>query len=240
MKKLTSLQIMMLMSLALGSSQIYSRESREMAMQDDNEAIQFELEAAPSKEARDVLNDLAQMEPMVVERIAKETKDQNHINQIAKDEAKLAKDKAKVENPDKTLHKVNNFLMDANKEIENLNKKDVVNELDVARLAAEIANEQAKFERATAQYKAKHKHNHRHEQAIRDSLMKAEQGLKSLNNKSVNQASESMQAKKSKNKTLAKKKSKSKKNNDQPAMSSESNNSDEAVIQHGPPSYIVY
>jgi hypothetical protein len=198
-----------------------------MKMKDDNKAIQFELETAPSKEARDVLNDLAQMEPMVVERIAKETKDKNLINQIAKDETKLAKDKAKIEKPDKALHKVNNFLMNANKEIENLNKKDVVNELDVARLAVEIANEQAKFEQATAQYKTKHKHNHRLEQAIKDALMKAEQGLKSLSKKSANQADKPVQVKKSKNKPEAKKKSKSKKN-------------DKVAIQHGPPSYIVY
>jgi len=70
MKKLTSLQVMMLMSLALGSSQVYSRESDEMKMEDDNEAIMLTLQSEQDEQAKmDVLHDLIQLQPKVAERV---------------------------------------------------------------------------------------------------------------------------------------------------------------------------
>jgi len=163
MKKLTSLQIMMLMSLALGSSQIYSRESDEMAMQDDNEAVMLELQSAQDEQAKmEVLTDLIELEPKVAER-------------IIEDEADL----------EATFNSIRTFVNKKNIEIDKLNKEKVVNEVEVARLAVELADAQAVLERTIAKQRAKHKHNYRHEQAIKDLFKKAEQGLKSLSKKSV-------------------------------------------------------
>jgi len=205
MKKLTSLQIMMLMSLALGSSQIYSRESHEMAMQDDNEAVMLELQSAQDEQAKmEVLTNLVALEPKVAER-------------IIEDEADL----------EATFSSIRTFVNKKNTEIDKLNKEKVVNEVEVARLAVELADAQAALERAIAKQRAKHKRDHRHEQAIKDLLKKAEQGVKSLSKKSVsffNQTGAYItktanQTGKSINKAFAKNKSKSKKN-------------DEVVVQH--------
>jgi len=220
MKKLTSLQIMMLMSLALGSSQIYSRESHEMAMQDDNEAVMLELQSAQDEQAKmEVLTNLVALEPKVAER-------------IIEDEADL----------EATFSSIRTFVNKKNTEIDKLNKEKVVNEVEVARLADELADAQAALERAIAKQRAKHKRDHRLEQSIKDLLKKAEQGLKTAAKKSVsffnqtgsyiaknaNEAGAYItktanKTGKSINKTFAKKKSKSKKNN-------EANQSDEVVV----------
>jgi len=229
MKKFTSLQIMLLMSFTLGSSQIYSRESDEMEMEDDNEAIVHELQAAQDEEEKMVvLADLVAFQPKSVER-------------IIKDEADL----------EATFNSIRTFVNTKNTEIEKLNKEidtlsneKIVNEAertrleaDVARLAVELADAQATFEKTIAKQRAKHKRDHRHEQAIKDLLKKAEQGLKTASKKTANffnqtgitkaanQAGRYIsntvnQAGKSINKTFAKKKPKSKKNN-------------EVVVQHG-------
>jgi len=205
MKKLTSLQITMFMSLALGSSQIYSRESDEMAMQDDNEAVMLEFQAAQVEQAGiPVLTNLVELEPKAVER-------------IIEDEADL----------EATFNSIRTFVNKKNIEIDKLNKEKVVNEVEVAMLTKELADAQAALERTIAKQRAKHKHNHRHEQAIKDLFKKAEQGLKSLSKKSASFFNQSgayitktaNQTGKSINKAFAKKKSKSKKN-------------DEVVVQH--------
>jgi hypothetical protein len=160
MKKLTSLQILMLMNLALGSSHMYGEHPSNM--DDLNEAIQLELKFAQD-ETIEVLNDLAASQPMVIEH-------------IIQDEADL----------EATFNSIRAFINKKNKEIEKLLKEKVVAEAEVAKLAVELADAQAMLEKAIAKQRAKHKHNHKYEQAIKDALMKAEQGVKALNKKAVN------------------------------------------------------
>jgi hypothetical protein len=143
MKKLTSLQILMLMNLALGSSHMYGEHPSNM--DDLNEAIQLELKFAQD-ETIEVLNDLAASQPMVIEH-------------IIQDEADL----------EATFNSIRAFINKKNKEIEKLLKEKVVAEAEVAKLAVELADAQAMLEKA-----------------IKDALMKAEQGVKALNKKAVN------------------------------------------------------
>jgi len=205
MKKLTSLQIMMLMTLALGSSQMHG-EMQKSNMADDNEAVMLEFQAAQDEQAgMEVLTDLLELEPMAVKR-------------IIEDEADL----------EATFNSIRNFVHKKNTEIDKLNKEKVVNEVELAILAKELADAQAALERAIAKQRAKHKRNHRHEQAIKDALKKAEQGVKSLSKKTLNFFNQTgitkaaNQTGNSINKTFGKKKSKSKKNNNQVVMSEES------------------
>jgi len=174
MKKLTSLQIMMLMSLALGSSQIYSTESLEMEMEDDNAAIMLEFQAAQDEQAKmEVLTDLIELEPKVAER-------------IITDEADL---EATFNSIRIFVHKKNAEIATLNNKIDSLNNEKLVNEAekarleaDVARLAVELTDAKALLEKTQAKQRAKHKHNHRHEQAINDILKKSEQGLQTASN----------------------------------------------------------
>ena len=205
MKKLTSLQIMMLMTLALGSSQMHG-EIQKSNMADDNEAVMLEFQAAQDEQAgMEVLTDLVELEPMAVKR-------------IIEDEADL----------EATFNSIRNFVHKKNTEIDKLNKEKVVNEVELAILAKELADAQAALERAIAKQRAKHKRNHRHEQAIKDALKKAEQGVKSLSKKTLNFFNQTgitkaaNQTANSINKTFGKKKSKSKKSNNQVVMSEES------------------
>lgn len=215
MKKLTSLQVMMLMSLALGSSHIHSRMEKSN-MQDDTEAVMLELKAGQDEQARmEVLTDLVELEPKIVER-------------IIEDEADL----------EATFNSIRSFVHKRNAEIDKLNKEKVVNEVEIARLAVELVDAQATLERTIAKQRAKHKHNHRLEQSIKDALKKAEQGLKSLQQKAMNpeaavkempkkgksvkKAKTAKPMKNTSEKATPKKKSKSKKNNVQVMMSEES------------------
>jgi len=221
MKKLTSLQVMMLMSLALGSSQMHGGMQKSN-MKDDSKAVMLELQVGQDEQAKvDVLTDLVATEPKSAER-------------IILDEANL----------EANFTSIKNFVHKRNNEIERLNKKDVVAEPEVAIIAVELADAQAALDKTIAKQLAKHKHNHRLEQTVKDALKKAEQGLKSLQRKAMNSQSavqempkkgksvkKSKTAKPMKHKTEkampkkkseSKKKSKSKKNNDQVMMSEKS------------------
>jgi len=170
MKKLTSLQILMLMTLALGSSSMYGKQAQNQTFLQSvqytnalNEAAQLKLQSVQDEDATiEVLTDLAQSDPMVLER-------------IIKDEADL----------EATFSSIKRFIDKKNREIEKLSKEKAVDETNIARLAVELADAQALFEKTTALHRSKHKHNHKFEQMIKDALMKAEQGVKSLSNKSV-------------------------------------------------------
>lgn len=167
MKKLTSLQVLMLMGLALGSTSMYGKPNRakkSMNMQEQkdlNEAVMYELQSAENEEARvDVLTDLASLEPLVVER-------------IVENEADL----------ESSFNSIRNFIHKKNEEIEKLNQENSVNELELARLAVELTDAQSMFDNTLAKERAKNKRNPKAEQAIKDALMKAKQGLKTLSKK---------------------------------------------------------
>ncbi len=158
MKKLTSLQILMLMGLAVGSSHMYGKQPA-MTIQ-DAQAVELTLEAEQNRVAtKEVLSDLS---PKTIER-------------IIQDRAKLVP----------SFNQIDNIIKNINKELEKLSKANSVNEEDIARLAVELADAQADLEEAQAVQNVKHKKAFHGEQAIKDGLMKAEQGLKSLNKKAI-------------------------------------------------------
>jgi len=155
MKKLTSLQIFMLMSLAVGSFNVYASE--------DEAAVEYQLQAVEDRIApAQVLSDLAESNPMAIER-------------IIEDEADL----------EATFNSIKRFVDKKNKEINKLSQEQEFHEEKIAKLAVELADAQAMFEITMARQKAKHRHSNRHEQAIKDALMKAEQGVKSLSKKAM-------------------------------------------------------
>lgn len=182
MKKLTKLQVLMLMSLAVGSLQIQGRDARDMEDQDQVVASEL-LSALDEGMTTELLVDLAILKPEI-------------LNEIVKDEANLAPNFGSVR------HSINQI----NEAIDKLSRKETVSELKVAKFAIEIADVQANLEKATAKQALNHRHNDRHyEQQIKDAIMKAEQGLKNLynkakNNLNANAASDEMKNKNAKNK----------------------------------------
>lgn len=157
MKKITSLQILMIMGLSLSASSTFC-SSDDIDMQ---EAVAFELQSAQTEQARlEVLTDLAESYPEQVEL-------------IIQNEADL----------ESTFDSIRKFINNKNKEIEQLSQQNVVNEEEIARLAIELADAQAMFENTIAKHRAKNKRKSKQEQTIKDALMKAGQGLKSLSNK---------------------------------------------------------
>ena len=174
MKKLTKLQVLMFMSLAVGSLQMQGRDVQNM--EDQDQVVGSELLATFDESVTtELLVDLAILEPKIVE-------------DIVKDEADL----------ETTFDSVMHFINKVNKKIDKLSKKDTVSPMIVAKFAIEIIDAQANFEKAIAKQRAKHKHNHRYEQQIKDAIMKAEQGLKNLydkleNNFNINENNDSDQ-----------------------------------------------
>jgi hypothetical protein len=161
MKKLTSLQILMVLGLGLNASTILSNEA--INEQDMSEAVAAELDSAQAEAARlEVLTDLAELYPMQVER-------------IITDEADL----------ESTFNSIRNFINKKNTEIENLLQQNNVSEAEVARLAVELADAQSELNNTIAKQRAKHKKSHKQEQPIKDAFMKAGKNLKSLNSKNV-------------------------------------------------------
>lgn len=156
MKKLTSLQILMLMSLAVGSSHMHGSFDQDEAMQSQLKSVQDESATTA------VLADLAASQPEA-------------FNRIIEDEANL----------ETTFNSLKRFIEKKNKEIEKLEKAKFIQEAEVARLAVELADAQAALEKTIARQRSTHKHDHRHEQAIKDALMKAEQGVKRLSEKAL-------------------------------------------------------
>jgi len=184
MKKLTSLQIIMLMGLAVGSLHIQAKDesttkhkskvkheskaqSKKVGMptavEDLKEAAALELQGAKDEQAKiEVLADLVEISP-------------NTVEQIIKEEDNLKED----------LVSIKSFIHEKNNEIEKLAQADMVSQLTVARLAVELADAQAILGQAIAEQRMKHKHNYSFEQTIKDALIKAEQGLKLLSQKAV-------------------------------------------------------
>lgn len=167
MKKLTTLQIIMLMHLAVGSSALFS------------DAGMLELQSTRDQAATlPVLEDLAITSP-------------KSLDQIVADLAHL----------EEKLSSVKEFIEQKNKEIDNLLEQKSAAEEDIAVLAVELAQAQATFEKVLAEQQVQRKSKNKHQrhkqtiQAIKDGLMKAEQGLKILNNNamaSMRQAARSM------------------------------------------------
>jgi len=162
MKKITSLQFMMLMSLAVGSVQVYSQN------QDfSNQAVQLSLKSDRTEDLDDtVLQKLAESSPAAIESL------------LIEEEELIP-----------TFSEIKNVVNKANKMIEKLSKKSEVHETEIARIAVQLADTQAALEKAVALQRAKHKQNHKLEQVISDALKKAEQGLKALNDRAMQIAS---------------------------------------------------
>jgi len=174
MKKL---HITLLTLLGLGS---YNLHSQQDDMQEENMQLQNDIQAAEQQ----VIDDLAATHPEI-------------INQIIDEEDNLEENFAKIKN----------FVATKNKEIEQLEKladQNEVEQVEIARLALELADAQTVLKATIEKQRAKHRKNHKLEQKIKDALFKAEQGLKNLQNKVIsfsqkgyNKAQEFMRSKKS-------------------------------------------
>lgn len=174
MKKLTSLQIFTLMSLALGSTSMYAEKPQvkrtkeahikhlNMQQQKDlQEAVSFELKAEEDELAKmDVLTDLAELDPATVERIIE--------NEFDLEE---------------TFGSIRKFVERKNEEIDALHQEKTVDQREIARLAVELTDAQATFEKTLAKHRAKNKHNHRVEESLSKLLMQAQRKLKDLSRK---------------------------------------------------------
>ena len=155
MKKLTKFHVMMLMGLAVGSFHLQGVNEEEFA----NEAITLEQQVAQDEQAKEeVVANLTDIAPEM-------------LDEIALDEAELNAHFSAIKN---LVHK-------KNKEIEKLSSKAEVDEALIAKIGIELADAQIALKKAEAAHRAKHKKAHKFEQAINDSLKKAEQALKKLN-----------------------------------------------------------
>lgn len=163
MKKLTSLQIIMLMGLALGSSSMYSKALQKSAKNIASLELQSALDEAATV---GVLQDLAIVSPKSLEQI---------VQDVAHLEGKLSS--------------IKEFVDAKNKEIEQLLEQKSAGEEQVAVLTVELADAQALFEKTLAEQELKNKGNgkraQKHKQPIADAFMKAQQGLKSLNDRAL-------------------------------------------------------
>ena len=163
MKKLTSLQILMVLGLGLSSSAIFCWSDEAMDIQNMNEAVAAELDSAQTEAARlDVLTGLAELYQMQVDR-------------IIVDESDL----------ESSFNSIRNFINKKNTEIESLLQQNDVSEAEVARLAVELADAKSELENTIAKQRAKHKKSNRQEQSINDAFAKAGQNIKRLWNKNI-------------------------------------------------------
>jgi hypothetical protein len=162
MKKLTKLQIMMLMSLSVGS--IYLQGQDEQSFQE--QAITLELKSEKAEDIDDkVLQALADVAPASVESLIFETEELTP-----------------------SFGEIKKLVDKKNKEIERLSKQAEINQADIARIGIELADAQASLKKAEALQRAKHKKPNKLEQLINDSLKKAEQALKRLNDSATTKA----------------------------------------------------
>ncbi|MBV8661222.1 MAG: hypothetical protein JO129_03710 [Candidatus Dependentiae bacterium] len=159
MKKLTKLQISILMSVSISSMSIYADEAP--SAESLSQAVQAEIQSVEVEKATsDVLADLADTNPEI-------------INEIIKDESYLSG----------TFSTIRHFVERTNKGIDKLAEKEMISEPEVAKFAIEIADAQADFDKAIARQRARHKENHRYEDLIKKDLEKAELGVKNLYDK---------------------------------------------------------
>lgn len=162
MKKL---QVTLLMSLALGSYTIYSKEDFDTQDFDAMDIKQAQLQ---------VIEDLAEQAPEV-------------LHQIIDEEQGLHGDGL-----EDTFTKLRNFVSKKIKEIEKLSAQNEIQETQIARIAIELADAQVALARTIEKQRAKHRKNHKLEQKIKDALLKAEQSLKILNDKALALAHQSV------------------------------------------------
>jgi hypothetical protein len=159
MKKLMSLQILMLMGLAVGSSQIHG--------EDEGWAW---FKGVTATKAQDV--QIEQAKAAVMHDLPEEV-----LHRIAVNEQNL----------EDTLTSIQSFVHKKNKEIEKLLKEKGVSEETVATLAVELADAQIKLN--YLEYNKKRHSDSKHKQriqAIKDSFTKSEQSLKKLNSQVIN------------------------------------------------------
>lgn len=166
MKKLTSLQVLMLMGLAINAYSVQAHEPEISDQEFQEQAVQLALQSEATEQANDaVLQNLALVSPATVEEILVE-------------EADLAT----------SFQKINNLIKAKNKRIEQLSKQKTVDSIEIAKLAVQLADLQAAHEKAVATQRAKHKKSHKLEESISDALKKAEQSLKTLNKRNLMKA----------------------------------------------------
>ena len=162
MKKLTKLQIMMLMGLSVGSMTIQAGADQDF----QDQAVELELKSERIEDADDkVMQALADISPATIENLILETDELiPNFNEIKK-------------------------LVDKkNKEIEKLSKQAEVDKAQIAKIGIELADAQVALKKAEALQRAKHKKPNKLEQLINDSLKKAEQALKRLNDSATTKA----------------------------------------------------
>lgn len=156
MNKITSLQILMLMSLALGSSQLYSD-----ATDQTSDVAQLALQAQQNRRATiESLQENSANSPEV-------------IGNIFIDTANL---KA-------SFQRIKNFVDQKNKDLKKLNAQNIVDQKKLELLASKLAHAQASLEQAIALQRAQYKNKNAYEQSIQDALMKAEQSVELLRKK---------------------------------------------------------
>ena len=165
MKKLTSLKILMLMSLAVGSSNMYGRD---LSPEDDlvfqNQTVAAELKANDIEDATDeVMEELAEFHPGIVEKIVRNER-----------------------NLDANYGDIKRFLGDLNDQIDELAEQDSAKDTEIARLAVELADAQAMFAKYVARERSRDKRNNGHESKIKGLLGSAQKNLKIINQRALN------------------------------------------------------
>jgi len=163
-KNLTSFKILTLMILAVGSSQVFGRElSKKENLAFQRQTIRAELSANNIEDETDgIMKILAQLHPGILEKIVKEER-----------------------NLDANYSDIKRFLRDLNEEIETLSEQKNIKDTKIARLAVELADAQAMFEKYVARERSRDKRNDSHEQKIKDLLVSAQKSLKAINQKAM-------------------------------------------------------
>lgn len=155
MKKL---QILTLTTLTFGSYCMYGQPEHILDVQENR----LEQEQAIQAAKEEVIHDLAEQEPSMIDK-------------IIQDEDNL-QDRFGI---------VQNFAAQLHKRIEKLSTQQTISQAEIARLAIELADTQAALERTIEKQRTKHRKQHKLEQKIKDSLMKTEQSLKNLQKKAT-------------------------------------------------------
>jgi len=157
MKKLTSLQLLMLIGLSISSTKINcENDLQNETMQE--QAVELSIQSEETEKLNDeILKNLAEMSP-------------DTINQLLVEEDEI----------EVNLSAIKKFVDKKNKEIEMLLEQKEVDQMKIAKIAAQLADAQAKLEKAIAIERAKNKKPDRFEQVIKDKLKKAEQSIKKL------------------------------------------------------------
>jgi len=165
MKKLS------ILSLAILASSIVplQMESRSISktMQEKANSMQVaraEIDSTKGEaDTVEVLEDLAGIDPTVVERIVEE----------------------EAEGLENSFHSIHQFVQKKYKEVKKLLMNGVASQIDIARLAVELADAQSTLEKTIARQRAKNKPVHKLEKQISDLLVTAQQALRTLNSRAM-------------------------------------------------------